>query len=254
VERFESFDGREIAYLDVGEGPAVVLLHGFAANHRVNWVTPGVVEAVRASGRRVLAPDARGHGESDKPHEPEAYAGNTAERDVRALLDHVGLDAVDVVGYSMGAITAARVVPMEPRTRALVLGGVGERIASGAGLPNRTSIADVLTAERPHGIENAAGRAFRTFADATGADRAALAALLRAPRDETGDVGAIAVPTLVIVGDGDVLAGPPEALAERIPGAVSITVQGDHLSAVNDPMFSASIVTFLDSVSPAPMR
>ena len=62
METFRSFDGLEIAYLDAGRGPAVILSHGFAADHRINWVVPGVVDALVASGRRVLAPDARGHG------------------------------------------------------------------------------------------------------------------------------------------------------------------------------------------------
>ena len=128
MKTFRSFDGLEIAYLDAGHGPAVILSHGFAADHRINWVVPGVVDALVEAGRRVVAPDARGHGRSAKPHDPEAYAGDAMGRDIQALWDHLGLTQVDVVGYSMGSLVSARLVPLEPRAQSLILGGVGGRM------------------------------------------------------------------------------------------------------------------------------
>src|SRR5689334_1497172 len=121
MQHFATFDGINIAYLDEGDGPCVLLLHGFAADHHANWVAPGVVEALLAAGHRVLAPDARGHGASDKPYDPNAYAGDAMVRDARALLDHVGVDSCAVAGYSMGALTSTQLVPVEPRARAVVL-------------------------------------------------------------------------------------------------------------------------------------
>src|SRR5688500_7194515 len=102
MDQAESFDGTTIAFRAEGDGPTVLLLHGFAADHHLNWVGPGVFDAVVASGRRVIAPDARGHGRSDKPHDPAAYADDTMVRDVRAVLDHLAVESLDVVGYSMG--------------------------------------------------------------------------------------------------------------------------------------------------------
>src|SRR5438309_2145930 len=82
----------------------------------------------------------------------------------------------------------------------------------------------------------AAPRAFRAFADSTGADRQALAAIQRAPRNGPAvTVEAIKVPLLVITGDRDVLVGSPHDLAAEAPNARVVVVQGDHLSAVNDP-------------------
>src|SRR2546423_11092659 len=124
-ETVRSFDGTRIAYVVQGIGPAVLLLPGCAAAQVLNWATPGVIDALTGAGRRVIATDARGHGASDKPHDPGRYAGDAMARDAQAVLDHLGVEQVDVVGYSMGAMVAARLVPDEPRTRALVLGGVG---------------------------------------------------------------------------------------------------------------------------------
>src|ERR1700722_17086264 len=104
VDRFESFDGVGIAYVTAGSGPDVLLLHGFAADYPANWVAPGVVDALVGAGRRVIGFDARGHGQSDKPHDPAAYDNDAMTRDARGLLDHLGVERVDVVGYSMGAL------------------------------------------------------------------------------------------------------------------------------------------------------
>jgi pimeloyl-ACP methyl ester carboxylesterase len=130
-ERFATFDGRQIAYAVNGSGPDALLLHGFASDHTGNWVRPGIVDALVASGRRVIAYDARGHGASDKPHEVDAYENNAMVRDAQALLDRLAVTAVDVVGYSMGSIVSSRLVGAEPRARSLVLGGVGGRLARG---------------------------------------------------------------------------------------------------------------------------
>ena len=209
MDRFASFDGLGIAYEITGTGPDVLLLHGFAADHRINWVRPGVVGALAAAGRRVIAYDARGHGQSDKPHDPRAYEGDAMKRDAIALLDHLGVEHVDVVGYSMGALVSTRLVPEEPRARTCVLGGIGGRSRRGRVLSPeaRAAIGDALTARRA-GTARPAARAFRVFADRTGADRDALAAVVRS--DTLGvpkALDAIKVPTMVIAGDNDVQIG-----------------------------------------------
>jgi pimeloyl-ACP methyl ester carboxylesterase len=247
MERFRSFDDMELAYTDVGEGEPVFLLHGFAADHVSNWVSTGVVDDLVAAGRRVIAPDARGHGHSSKPHDPAAYADDAMVRDVQALMDHLGAQCVDVVGYSMGAIVAGRLALREPRVRSLVLGGVGSQWGGEQRPLGTTPIAAALETDDPDTIQNPIAKAFRRFADSTGADRLALAATQRSRHGETTDVSAIAVPTMILVGDADQLAGSPEALAAEIPGSTFRILQGNHLSAVRDPDFSASIVTFVNA-------
>jgi pimeloyl-ACP methyl ester carboxylesterase len=248
MEHFNSFDGLDIAYLDVGEGAPVVLLHGFAADHYSNWVATAVVDDLVAAGRRVVAPDARGHGQSAKPHEPEAYGNDAMAKDVQALFDHLAIDHVDVVGYSMGSIVAGRLAPREPRVRSLVLGGVGGEWTGSERPLDHVPIAEALETDDPDGIESPVARAFRKFADSTGADRWALAANQRSRNASSADVGLITVRTLVLTGDADSLAGSSESLAKRIPSATFRVIKGNHLSAVRDPDFSRSIVGFVNAV------
>jgi pimeloyl-ACP methyl ester carboxylesterase len=249
MEQFTSFDGAEIAYLDAGQGPAVILSHGFAADHRINWVIPGVVDALVAAGRWVLAPDARGHGRSSKPHDPAAYGGDAMVRDIQVLLDSLEIDQIDVVGYSMGSLVSSRLVPLEPRARSLILGGVGARLGGEQRPMNGAAIAQALEADDPDTIADAGARAFRIFADSTGADRLALAAIQRAPLGARAALEEITVPTLVLTGDADTLVGPPDVLAQKIPDATYKVLKGDHLSAVSDPAFASSIVEFIAGVS-----
>ncbi|HXY43799.1 MAG TPA: alpha/beta hydrolase [Acidimicrobiales bacterium] len=250
MRRFASFDGVEIAYDVIGEGDPVVLHHGFASDSRTNWVRPGVAAAIVADGRQVVLVDARGHGESGKPHDPAAYANGAMADDVRSLLDLLGLEWVDFVGYSMGAFVAMRLAAVEPRLHSVVLGGAGLGQMRRWRPEQSREIAAALETSDPATIESPMARAFRKFADATGADRLALAAVQRAGRPVPGpeDLGRIAVPALVVNGVSDTLAGPPEALAGLIPGARSESVPGDHLSAVVQSEFRQAIVTFLDSL------
>ena len=245
-----SFDGTRIAFTTRGAGPTVLLLHGFGADHVLNWHRSGVIDALVDNGRRVIATDARGHGASDKPHDVDRYVGDAMVRDAQAVLDHLGVERVDVVGYSMGAMIAARLVPEEPRTRSLVLGGVGERVVPPrSGGRNPEAVAAALVADDPSSIGNVTGKAFREFADATGADREALAALSRSTALRYSvPFDAITVPTLVIVGTDDTLIRSPDALAARLPSARLRMVKGDHLGAPYHGEFKHAIVEFLEEV------
>ena len=126
-ETVRSFDGSRIAYVVKGSGPAVLLLHGFGADHVLNWARPDVIDALTGAAARHR--DGRpGPWRLRQPHNPDTYGGDAMVRDAQAVLDHLGVEHVDVVGYSMGSMVAARLVPEEPRTRALVLGGVGATV------------------------------------------------------------------------------------------------------------------------------
>ena len=232
-----------------GEGPLALLLHGFASDARINWHRPGVVAALVEAGHRVVTSDARGHGRSDAPHDPAAYAGDVMVRDAAGLLDHLGAERVDVVGYSMGAQVAAGLAATDGRVRRLVLGGIGSRLLA----PRHdepaypaAEIAAALEADDPAAVVGATPRAFRSFADATKADRLALAAVQRS-RGLAGRVPLerIEVPVLLLVGEADTLIGDPVAVAGALPHARVETLPGDHLSAVTRPEFAAAVVRFL---------
>jgi pimeloyl-ACP methyl ester carboxylesterase len=247
MPRLKSFDGVELSYDVAGEGPPVVLLHGFAADSERNWSRPGVVSALASAGRQVITLDARGHGHSDKPHEPAAYADSAMVHDVENLLDHLGLDCVDVCGYSMGSMTALAVAAGDGRARSLVMGGAGGRF--GRRRSERAArIAEALLADDGGAKADPTARAFRAFADSTGADRHALAAIQQAVTPMGADPSRVAVPTLVITGADDALVGSPHDLAGRFPSAEVMVVAGNHLTAVSDPAFRQGIVDFLARV------
>src|SRR5208282_1593805 len=101
-------DGVEIAYIDVAPegsdfGEPILLIHGFASSHRINWVNPRWVDTFSRAGRRVIAFDNRGHGGSEKLYDPAAYHSDVMARDAANLLDRLSIARADVMGYSMGA-------------------------------------------------------------------------------------------------------------------------------------------------------
>jgi pimeloyl-ACP methyl ester carboxylesterase len=253
VQSFRTWDDVQIAYQQWGgEGtpsPPVVLHHGFVVDANANWVGPGVVDALVAAGRRVIAPDARGHGASEKPHDPARYGEDRMARDLAVLLDTVGAAEVDLVGYSMGAIVSLIYASGGERVRRLIVGGVGSGVIECGGVDRRAvsneSIIEALRAEDPAALESPEAAAFRQLADGLGADREALIA--QASSIYRGDIalGQISAPTLVLAGDADPLAVRPELLAQAIPGATLRILAGNHIGAIADPSFTRSIVDFL---------
>jgi pimeloyl-ACP methyl ester carboxylesterase len=252
VQRFESFDGTRIAYADLGASsplPAVVLLHGLGVDANVNWMLPGIAGALADAGRRVVAVDARGHGESDKPREAERYGEARMALDVRRLLDELDLGDADLVGYSMGAIVALLTAVDDPRIRRLVVAGVGASVVELGGVDTRAmaseTLAAALRATDPSTIEHALAAQFRAAADAVGADREALAAQATSTHAGPIPLERITIPTLVIAGNADELASRPEVIAAALPEARAVRIDGDHASALFNPGFAPLVLEFL---------
>jgi pimeloyl-ACP methyl ester carboxylesterase len=251
-DTFTSWDGTEIAYWTWGEptdSPPVVLHHGFVAHARANWEAPGVVDALLGAGRQVIGPDARGHGDSQKPHDPDAYGEQRMARDLAALIDVIGAAQIDLVGYSMGSVVALLFAAEDERVRRLIVGGVGSGIVECGGVDRRSldndAIIDALQAEDPETLTERSARSFRQLADALGSDREALVAQARSIHRDGVALERIDVPVLVLAGEEDPVAIRPQVLAEALPDATLQLLVGDHMSALADPRFATSIVEFL---------
>ncbi len=249
MPRFSS-DGLDIAYLDEGEGDPILLIHGFASNKEVNWVYPGWVELLVKNGRRVIAIDNRGHGDSQGTHNPDDYGAPVMAEDARRLLDHLGVSTTDVMGYSMGArISAFLTLNHGERVRSVIFGGLGYGMVAGVGNPE--PIAAALEAATIAEVTDRTGRAFRAFADQTKSDRLALAACMRSSRQKISEaeVARIVQPALVAVGTKDDIAGSPEKLAALMPNAEVLAIPNrDHMVAVGDKVYKAGVLDFLERV------
>ena len=115
--------GVKIHYEVEGEGIPLVLQHGSSGNLG-NWRSFGYVEALKNEYKLILI-DARGHGESDKPHDPDAYSTEAFEGDFTAILDELCIKKAHYWGYSMGGRIGFRVIGryLLSRFYSMVLGG-----------------------------------------------------------------------------------------------------------------------------------
>jgi pimeloyl-ACP methyl ester carboxylesterase len=237
----------EISYLDEGEGDPIVLVHGFASTKNVNWVYPTWVSELKKNDRRVIALDNRGHGDSSKLYEADAYEVATMAGDVAALMDHLNIERADVMGYSLGSRMTAVLARNEPqRLRSAILGGIGIGLVEGGG-PGE-NVAKALEAPSLEDVTDPVGRTFRAFADQTRSDRLALAACLRGSRRlmTKDEAAAIQVPVLIAVGTADEIAGSAQALGRIIPGAEVLDIPNrDHMRAVGDKVYKTGVLEFL---------
>jgi pimeloyl-ACP methyl ester carboxylesterase len=236
---FRTFDGISLSYRTWGEGAATILLHGFMVDSKINWIDPGLIQPLVSESCRVIALDARGHGRSDKPHDPKSYAERAMARDVSALIDELGLSDVVLIGYSMGGYTALEAALLDTRVSAVAACGVG--LESDEDHRSNPRIAAELTAETPPPDGD-----YRSFANHFGADRLALAAHLTGailPQIRPEDMANIHTPVHIINGVDDLHDGG--RLAALCPDATAVTVAGDHISTVADPSYRDALIAFL---------
>ncbi|MGF7007123.1 pimeloyl-ACP methyl ester carboxylesterase [Aminobacter sp. BE322] len=250
VDHF-SHEGFDLAFLDqppvaAGSGAPVLMIHGFASSHFVNWVSPGWFKTLTEAGYRAIAFDHRGHGLSSKSYDEADYTPSKMAGDAVALLDHLGIERAHVMGYSMGARVSAFLALAAPeRVATLVFGGLGIGMVDGVG--DWDPIADALLAEDPETITHRRGKSFRAFADQTRSDKRALAACIATSREllSEDDMARITQPTLVAVGTTDDIGGSAAELAALIPNAESFDIEGrDHMLAVGDRTFKKRVLEF----------
>lgn len=257
----EYFDsaGVRIHYIDEGQGVPVVLVHGFAVPAHLQWRKPGLIAAL-AKDYRVIALDNRGHGRSDKPHDPSQYGVQMAE-DVVRLMDHLHLDKAHVVGYSMGGFITLKLVTLHPeRLLSAAACGAGwlqpteenlafsETVAQA--LETRTGFGPLIKRlglpDRPMTFRKKAElNFFLTFYH----DPLALAAVSRGGAELSlteAELRANTVPVLTIIGSEDGLLPEAEALTATMANHQLVVLEGkNHNTTSGSTPFLAELQQFL---------
>lgn len=244
IHMYDGADGEQLAYREMGEGRPIVLLHGFISNAVTNWIKFGHAEKIVALGYRVIMPDLRAHGDSAKPHDPDAYPADILARDGLALIGHLGLSDYDLGGYSLGARTVVRMNVLGARPTRMIIAGMGL-----SGLTSLASRADhfrhILTNLGNHPKHSPEWMA-EAFLKTTNGDPEALLLILNVFTNTPEDaLRAITVPTLVLAGDEDEDNGSHTDLAAVIPNADHREVPGGHMSCIVKPEFGQAIAEWL---------
>lgn len=241
--------GIDIACETAGEGRPVLLIHGFGASRAITWRNTGWYDVLAKAGFRVIAMDCRGHGESEKPHRPQDYEDGVMAADCAAVLREFAATPADVMGYSMGAQIAIRLMHDSPGlVRRCVLAGAGETYFHRATAIDE-AIAEGLEAPDPAAITLPIAREFRTFCERAGNDMAAMAACMRRPRRifSAEELAGFPQAVLVVCGAEDSIAGPPEPLARAFPHGKPVVVpRRNHHSTVGDRAYKDAVVNFLN--------
>ena len=265
VDGFFNSAGVRIRYVEAGQGPPVVLIHGYIANADRHWVQTGVF-ANLAADHRVIALDCRGHGQSDKPTEPDAY-GLEMANDVLRLLGHLKIGRAHVVGFSMGAFIAGRLVTTHAdRVASATFVGhhpirewkvADERDAEASArdlesdMPFRSLI---LAISPPDAVptEERIRTLSRELAAAN--NPKALAAYhrgLRALAVTNGALAAVSIPMLAIVGSEDPAFAGVQALKTVVPALPVVVVDGaahgGERGVLRRPEFLSTLRQFLRS-------
>ncbi len=244
--RFTAPDGIGLAWYELGEGRPVLLLHGLFSDAQTNWIKFGHAAAIAAKGLRVIMPDLRAHGRSDRPHDPSAYPPDILAQDGLALIDHLGLTDYDLGGYSLGARTSVRMCVLGAKPRRLIVSGMGLQglLATGGRSAHFKKVLGGM-GTHPRGSPEWMAEA---FLKTTGGDPKALLPLLDSFVDTgAADLKALRLPTLVVSGVEDHDNGSSADLADVLADARFVEVPGNHMSAVTKPELGAAMAAFLAS-------
>ncbi len=241
---FYSFDQTKIVFSDEGEGEAVILIHGFIVNAS-HWHKTALKKSLLDNGYRVIIPDLRGNGHSDRPQQKEAYQDNAEIQDLMSLADHLKLTDYTAIGYSRGSIVLAKLLTQDKRISKAVLGGMGIDFTDPK-WDRRIAFADAFTG-RVEADELTSGAI--NYAKSINADIAALGFLQDyQPVTSTSELNEIQVPTLVISGDQDLDNGDPKDLHQELANSELVIVTGDHNNTYKQENFASAILSFLQNL------
>jgi pimeloyl-ACP methyl ester carboxylesterase len=257
---YADVNGLSLYYEEHGSGDPLVLLHGGIGASEM--FAPILDEL--AAGRRVIAVDLQGHGHTadiDRPLRPETLAD-----DVAALIEHLGLERADVMGYSMGGMTALRTAIQHPeRVRRLVLVSIPFR--RDGSYPEVLAAMDAMGPELAEMIKQAP--VYEHYArvaprpDDWTAHVAKTAEAVKADFDWSADIPRLTVPVMLVYADADSVrpdhmlefwrllgggardagvdgSGRPVARLAILPGA-------SHYDILGSPLLPAAVLPFLDA-------
>jgi pimeloyl-ACP methyl ester carboxylesterase len=238
-------DGVRIHYMEAGEGVPVVLLHGYTSCCDASWFADGVAKEL-ARDHRVIGIDARGHGRSEKPHDPQLYDGDRMPADVIEVLDRLGVGKAHVHGYSMGGGIVAHLLARHPhRFISASFGGSGVRESDDA-LAAQAAALD----PKGHDPQQEAGQAaLRARADR---DDAALKAVQdgRVAKPSTApplDVASLAMPIQAINGEFDAPVSKTQRLAREAKDFTNVVLPGRGHNTVTTHPFTPRL--YIDSIA-----
>lgn len=242
---YESFDGQTLAYLDRGEGPIVLMLHGLTSNAEVNFGLTGLASAVEREGYRVIAPDLRGHGGSSVANRTKNWPVDAMARDQIALLEALEAERVTVVGYSTGALVALRMQVLAAPAEKMLLGGMGDKTAVIGDRTRHDGIAALL-ARIQDGETGPLEERVSAMLDLSDSSADSVAGSLRHRMTVTReDIAEMDIPVLILNGEADQDNGDGQALANMFPQARFDTVPGNHLTALRDPAYAEKMAAFI---------
>jgi pimeloyl-ACP methyl ester carboxylesterase len=244
VHHWTASDGVDLAFHELGQGRAVILLHGLFSDAEMNWIKFGHAARIVSAGFRAIMPDLRAHGLSGRPHEPDCYPRGILAQDLRELVAYLELTDFDLGGFSLGARTTVEGVGEGLRPRRAVLGGAGLE-----GLRHwerrkhffleAIELFDRVPRGDPHWLSI-------QFMKSQNIDRVAASLLLQSFADTFMDwLKAFTMPTLVVCGSEDHDNGSGEELAAALPLATFREVPGTHMSSVTKPELGEAIAAFL---------
>lgn len=252
-------NGCKIHYRVEGNGPPIILIHGYGVNADINWRWNGIIRKLRKDFT-VISLDVRGHGLSDKPQNPECY-GIEMVNDIVRLMDHLKIPKAYIMGYSMGGFITLKFITMYPdRVIKAIVGGAGyekpdgenlkilmdlvESLESGKGYYPLTKALEPNRKEPPRWKIKLIDFCINRLSDTK-----SMANVMKKFLDLQISEESLKnnkVPILVIVGSKDPLKGGVEALEKILSnGKVIYLKNKDHGTALLTPKFIKAVLEFL---------
>ncbi|MCW2381890.1 MULTISPECIES: alpha/beta fold hydrolase [unclassified Sphingobium] len=244
LEHLQGHDGTRIAVHRLGDGPAVIMLHGLSSSAQINWQRYGTAQKIADAGFEAIMIDQRVHGCSDAPTDADAYPQDVMLLDMEAVIGALGVTQFDLVGYSMGARLCLGLIDRGMTPRQLVLGGMGlEGLLEWARRRQFfLNALDHFETVRPGDRDYMAIHFMKTMK----IDPVALRLLLMSMSDMDHAVLAkVTMPTLVLCGEDDDDNGSADALVGALPDAQRGTCPGTHMTAITKPEFGQAIADYL---------